>query len=125
MTEQNHDHLIVLKKRLSTCRSPKGSLVSIPDDLIIEIVRSWEKWTGSSKALYAALGIKKEQLACIINKGKRLSKEHKDKLGPFTPVEVKSQPCDENTPMVLSLDKKKSIRFYQVNDLIEFLKKSA
>ena len=124
MTEINNENLI-LKKRLNTHRSAKGSLTKIPDDLIIDIIRAWERWTGSSKEFYSSLGLKKHQLAAVIKKGKRLFKEGKDTLGPFIPVEVKVPSENHNVPMILKWDKKKSIRFYEVDHLIEFLKKAS
>lgn len=122
--EQNNEHLI-LKKRLQTCRTQKGSLVKVPSELIIDIMRAWERWTGTAKSFYNSIGIKKEQLASIIKKGKRILKENADSLGPFTPIEVKSPPCNDKTPIVLRIDRKKSIRFYQLEQLIEFLKIAA
>ena len=64
----------------------------------------------------------------IIKKGKKLFKEGKEKLGPFTPIstEQTNQPNTSNkVPIIINWDKKKSIRFYQVCDVVEFLKKCA
>ena len=65
--EQNSEHLI-LKKRLNTCRTSKGNLVKIPNELVIDIMRAWERWTGTAKSFYQSLGLKKQQLANIIKK---------------------------------------------------------
>ena len=124
MSEINQKNLI-LKKRLNTFKNAKGALYGLPDDLIIELVQAWERWPGSAKSFYQSIGIKKQQMGFIIKKGKRLFKEGKEKLGPFKPVEIKKTPLDNKIPIILSLDRKKSIRFYQVDHLIEFLKKSA
>lgn len=130
MTEQaksNQDNLI-LKKRLNTCRTSTGRLSQIPDDLIIDIVRAWERWPSTAKSFYTSLGIKKQQMGSIIKKGKRLFKEGKEKLGPFTPIQTEqapTPPADNKVPIILNWDKKKSIRFYQINHLVEFLKKCA
>ncbi len=126
MTNNNQEQEnLILKKRLNTYRTNKGSLVNIPDDLVIDIVRVWERWPGTAKSLYLSLGLQKQQLSNIIRKGKKIFKEGKDKLGPFTPVEVKAPASDSKAPIVLNWDKKKSIRFYQVDHLVEFLKKAA
>lgn len=124
MNENNNENLI-LKKRLSTHRSPKGSLTKIPDDLIIDTLKAWERWTGTSKDFYSSLGLKKQQIASIIKKGKRLFKEGKDTLGPFIPVEVNTPLGNNNMPIILKWDHKKSIRFYEVDQLIDFLKKAS
>lgn len=115
----------ILKKRLNTFKNAKGALYGLPDDLIIDLVRAWERWPGSAKSFYQSIGIKKQQMGFIIKKGKRLFKEGTEKLGPFTPVEVKSSPDCQKAPMILNWDKKKSISFYQVDHLVEFLKKAA
>lgn len=122
--EQNPENMI-LKKRLNNCRTTNGNLSKVPSDLVIDIMRAWERWTGSSKSFYQSIGLKKQQLATMIKKGKRILKESADKLGPFTPVEVKTSYGHDRNPIVLRLDQKKSIRFYQVDHLIEFLKKAA
>ena len=117
---------LILKKRLNTCRTSKGSLVKIPNDLVINIVKAWERWPGNAKSFYQSIGIKKEQLANIIKKGKRLFKDNNnDSLGPFIPVTIEGSNSDCKIPIILRWDKKRSIRFYQVDHLIDFLNKAA
>jgi hypothetical protein len=124
MTIESNQENLVLKKRLNTCRTSNGRLSRIPTDLVVDIVKSWERWPGSAKNFYQSLGIKKQQLAAIIKKGKRLFKEGNEQLGAFTPIEVPVENVtDSKTPIILRLDKNKSIRFYQVSHLVEFLKK--
>ncbi len=125
MTNNNEQEHLILKKRLNTFKNPKGSLLGVPDDLVIDIIRAWERWTGTSKSFYQSIGVKKEQLSFLIKKGKKLFKNDKEKLGPFTPVAIKSSHNFQKTPIVLNWDKKRSIRFYQVDHLVEFLKKVA
>ena len=128
MTENQDNENLILKKRLNTCRTSKGTLTNVPDDLVIDIVRAWEKWPGTAKSLYNGLGLQRQQLSNIIRKGKKLLKGGKQTLGPFTPVEIKTSTAKDfnnKIPIVLSWDKRKSIRFYQVDHLVEFLKKAA
>jgi hypothetical protein len=128
VTENQDNENLILKKRLNTCRTSKGNLTSVPDNLVIDIIRAWEKWPGTAKSLYTSLGLQKQQLSNIIRKGKKLLKSGKQTLGPFTPLEIKTSATKDfnnKIPIVLSLDKKKSIRFYQVDHLVEFLKKAA
>lgn len=122
MNDQNSENLI-LKKRLNSYRGPKGNLLGLPDELILDIIKTWERWPGTGKSYYSSLGIKKEQMANIIKKGKRLLKDG-HKMTPFTAVEVKA-PSMAKAPIVLSLDKNKTLRFYQVDQLMEFLKLSS
>jgi hypothetical protein len=132
MDSQHNDssqHNLILKKRLNTCRSSTGRLSNIPDDLVVDIVKAWERWPGTAKSFYSSLGIKKQQMANIIKIGKRLFREGKEMLGSFNPVPTQSSSVTtSNTnkvPIIVSWDKKKNIRFYQVNHLVEFLKKCA
>ena len=123
MNDQNSENLI-LKKRLNSYRGQKGNLLGLPDDLILDIIKTWERWPGTGKSYYSSIGIKKEQMANIIKKGKRLLKEGKNPGGSFTAVEVKV-PSQSKAPIVLNLDKNKVLRFYQVDQLMEFLKLSS
>ena len=128
MNDNTEQENLILKKRLNTCRTNKGTLTNIPDDLVIDIIRTWERWPGTAKSLYRSLGIHKQQLSNIITKGKKLFKDGKNQLGPFIPVEIKnptSADNDNKVPIILTWDKKKSIRFYQVDHLVDFLKKAA
>ena len=128
MTEEQNDQNLFLKKRLNTCRLSTGRLSKIPDDLIINILKSWGRWPGTSKAFYQSIGIKKQQLGSIMKKAKRLIKDGNEKLRPFIPLEVRpASPTTSNQmiPIILRPDKTKSIRFYEVAHLVEFLKKSA
>jgi len=124
MSDSNQENTI-LKKRLNTFKNAKGALYGLPDDLIIDLVRAWERWPGTAKSFYQGIGIKKQQMGFIIKKGKRLFKEGKEQLGQFTPVEVKPPTCDQKAPIILNWDKTKTIQFYQVGHLVEFLKKAA
>ena len=126
MNDETNENLI-LKKRLKTCRSAKGTLSRIPNDLVIDVVRAWERWPGTAKSFYQSLGIKKQQLGTIIKKGKKLFLESGEQLGPFTPVEVQpaSPEKDKKIPIILNWDKKNIIKFYQVSHLVEFLKQAS
>jgi len=65
---------IVLKKRLSSYRTEGGRLSKVGDDVLIDLLRAWESWTGTSKEFYRSLGLSKQQLAIMIRKGKKLLK---------------------------------------------------
>jgi hypothetical protein len=127
--ENSSDQInLILKKRLNTCRTSTGRLSQIPDDLIIDIVKAWERWPGSAKSFYSAIGVKKQQMGSIIKKGKRLFQEGKEQLGNFSPIESlvqTSTSSSKKVPIIVQWDKKKSIRFYQLSHLVDFLKNCA
>ena len=120
MSDSN-EHLI-LKKRLQNCKTLKGSLTAIPDDLILDVVRAWERWTGTSKAFYTGIGLRKSQMGGLIRKGKKILKDGSGSLGPFTPVQIKAPVKNSGNPIILIWSKTKTIKFYDVAHLVEFLK---
>jgi hypothetical protein len=118
----------VLKKKLSTFRSKEGYLTGISNDVLFEILKSWESWPGKSKEFYQSIGVTKPQIAVILKKAKRLVRE-----GGFPAEEFKEIQLPAGIPIgnggvcgiELAWDQGKLIRFCQVEQLIEFLKKAA
>ena len=53
----------VLKKKLSTFRSKEGYLVGVSADVLQELLRAWEAWTGKSKDFYRSIGVSQKQIA--------------------------------------------------------------
>ena len=58
----------IIKKRLSTFKSSKGSLTRVSDDVLADVIRAWEQWTGKSTDLARELGVDKYQLVFLIKK---------------------------------------------------------
>ena len=119
---------VVLKKRLSSFRTEKGSLTKISDDLLVDILRAWESWAGSAKDFYQGLGVSKDQLAPMIKKGKKLSKTGNYGSGEFKELKLDNLMGASSAmvgPIEVSWEKGKVIRFSQVEHLVDFLKKVA
>lgn len=118
----------ILKKRISTFRSEGGQLKIGDDQLYMEILVAWEQWKGSSKDFFRSIGVSKSGLAAIIGKAKRMRRE-----GYFPAEEFKEIKVTESGAVIggpckgveLVWDDGKLIRFSQVEQLIDFLKKSA
>ena len=119
----------VLKKKLSTYLSAKGQLRNLNDDMLFEVITSWENWTGTSVEFYRSLGFSKQQMAGLIGKAKKLKREGRFGTGEFKPVTI-------DTPAILPdhgpcagaeivWTNGRVIRFSQVDLLLDFLKKSA
>ncbi|MBK8204611.1 MAG: hypothetical protein IPK68_20655 [Bdellovibrionales bacterium] len=65
--------LEVLKKKISTFRG-KGGRVRITDNgLLMEILLSWEQWTGPSNDFYRSIGVSQTGMASIIGRGQEAS----------------------------------------------------
>jgi hypothetical protein len=120
----------ILKKRLNTFKTDKGTVKRVSDDLLIDILRSWESWTGSSKDYYTELGLSKMQFVVLMKKAKRLCREgyHPEKQ-EFSEVTLASEVIGGLVPggsaIEVSWEQGKVIRFTQVDQLVDFLKKVA
>lgn len=121
--------LEILKKKISSYRTEGGHLTKVSDDLVMEILHAWEQWTGPSKGFYSAIGVNQHKMATIIGKAKKLKRE-----GHFPAEEFKEIKLDQvvssfsTNPCIgieLTWDQGKVIRFPEVSQLIDFLKKTA
>jgi hypothetical protein len=118
----------ILKKRLNTFKTAKGTLKRVSDDVVLDILRAWENWTGTATAFYRELGLSKGQLASMIKKAKHLIKS-----GVVVESEFKELSADVQTNQNLQglgrgielLWGDKVIRFFEVDHLLDFLKKAA
>lgn len=120
----------ILKKRLNTYKTENGTLSKVSDEVVMEVLRAWENWPGTSADLYRELGLSKMQMVILIKKAKKLVKNGIVKESEFKEVAtlgslvgtVNAPPCQG---IELCLEQGKVIRFPQVEQLIDFLKKSA
>jgi len=122
--------LEVLKKKISTYRSDSGRVRKVNDDLLMEILVAWEQWTGPAVGFYTALGVSSKGISSIIGKAKKLKREGFSSE-PFREVKISdtSGAIMESLPpcngIELSWNQGKVIRFQQVEQLVDFLKKVA
>lgn len=123
--------LEVLKKKISTFRGDGGRVRITDDHLLLEILFEWEKWIGPSDGFYKAIGVSQNGMASIIGRAKKLRREG------FPVQEFKEIKVSESASSLSSLvagpcqgieilwDSSKLIRFQQVEQLVDFLKKVA
>lgn len=121
--------LEVLKKRLSSYRTPKGRLTRVPDELLVDILVAWERWTGPAVGFYAALGADHRKMAGLIGRAKKLKREGFFPEDAFKDIQVSepgaSPPLNPCQDIEIVRDQGKLIRLPEVELLIEFLKKVA
>jgi hypothetical protein len=118
----------ILKKRISSYRTPKGRLTRVPDDLLVEILKAWEQWTGPASGFYSALGADHRKMASLIGRAKRLKRDGVFPEESFKEIKVETEVSSVNGPcqgIEIVWDNGKLIRFPQVEVLIDFLKKVA
>lgn len=118
----------ILKKKLSTFKSAKGNLLSVSPDVLFELLKAWEGWSGPSREFYHSIGINRRQAARILGKAKKMYREGGFPASEFSEVKIEgltpqgAAPCNG---IELSWEQGKVIRFPQVEQLIDFLKKVA
>jgi hypothetical protein len=123
--------LEILRKKVSSYRTEGGRVSKVSDELLIEILLAWEQWTGPAKGFYTALGISSKGISSIIGRAKKLKREGFPTDG-FKEIKLVSQemgsdgnsgsPCNG---IELVWSGGKLIKFGQVDQLVDFLKKAA
>lgn len=116
----------IIKKRLNTFKSSKGTLSRVSDEVVMEVLRGWESWTGSSADYYREIGLSKQQLSVLIGKGKRLVKSGAVTESEFREISLPvaaGEMISSGAAMEVKLEGNRAIRFAQVDQLVEFLKK--
>ena len=121
----------ILKKKISTFRAGESGRVRITDDgLMMELLMAWEQWKGPIKEFYKAIGVSHSGMAGILGRAKKMRRD-----GHFPAGDFKELKIAETGPVTGSLsgcnvievhwENGRLIRFGQVEQLIEFLKKAA
>lgn len=117
--------LEILKKKISSYRTEGGHLKKVPDDLAIEVLMAWEQWTGPASGFYSAIGVTQYKMASVLGRAKRLKREGFPTDG-FKEIKIAETPIlGPCTGVEIVWDNGKVIRFQQVEQLVDFLKKVA
>lgn len=123
--------LEILKKKVSTFRGEGGRVHGVSDEVLIELLNAWEQWVGPSSGFAQAIGLNRNSIPKLIGKAKRLKregfptgdfKEIKVEGSGGVPAGLSSVPC---VGIELGLTDGRVIRFPQVDQLLEFMKKAA
>jgi hypothetical protein len=114
----------VIKKRLNTYKSDGGRLSKVDDEVVLDVLRAWENWQGSTAGLYRELGLSKMQLVTMIQKAKRLVKNGAVSGGSFKEISVVAAVGGGGGiyTIEVSWEEGRLVRFKEVSQLIEFLK---
>ena len=122
----------VLKKKISTFRTQKGSLTRVTDDILIEVLQTWEQWPGTSTDLSKELGLTMRQVVILVEKAKKVVRDGGYPMNEFKEIKIESSPSNMTSliggpcqGVELLWDNGKLIRFQQVEQLVDFLKKVA
>ena len=119
--------LEILKKKLSSFKGEGGRVTKVSDELLLEILSSWENWSGTAYDFYRALGSNTKKMARMIGKAKQLKRDGHST--PFQEIAVGSITESHNpSPITCDIEvqaNNKIIRFRKVDLLVEYLKKAA
>jgi len=119
--------LEILKKKLSAFKGDGGRIRNVSDDLLLEVLASWEVFSGTSQEFYKGIGVSKTGISSILGKAKRLKRQ--GGTAPFSEVKIEGM-ADSSAYSSIACDievqeNNKIIRFRKVDLLIEYLKKAA
>ena len=118
----------VIKKKLNTFKSSKGTLRDVSNEVVMEVLRGWETWPGPSVQYQREIGLSKMQMVTMIQKAKRLVKSGAVTESEFKEISLPMAGAGmggfDGVGMELRLDAIRAIRFSQVDHLVEFLKKT-
>lgn len=120
--------LEILKKKISTFRGEGGRVRISDDHLLLEILQAWEQWSGRTNEFYRTIGVSQNGMASIIGKAKKLRREGQFPAEEFKEIKLENPGPGVATPcsgIELGLHDGRIIRFPQVDQLVEFLKKAA
>jgi hypothetical protein len=119
----------ILRKRFNTFKTEGGHLKNVSDDLLVDFLRSYEKWTGKAAEFYRGIGLSKTQFMVLMKKAKKLCQQgHHPESGEFKEIAldiVGGATAMAGQGIELAWEQGKVIRFPQVEQLIDFLKKVA
>jgi len=119
--------LEILKKKISTYKGEGGRVRNVSDDLLGEILFAWENWTGPLKEFYSGIGVSQTGMASMLGRAKKLKREGHFGDGDFKEIRLEgsSAPIGTGCGIEVVWDAGKVIRFSQVEQLVDFLKKVA
>lgn len=119
----------IIRKRLNTFKSSKGTLRDVSNEVVMEVLRGWEEWPGKANKYYREIGLSKMQLVTMIQKAKRLVKSGAVTESDFKEIGLAAggslSSGFDGVGMEIRLEGNRSIRFSQVDHLVDFLKKTA
>lgn len=121
----------VLKKKISTFRDANGRVSISDNSLLMEILVSWEQHKGPMLDFYRTLGVSAKGMASIIGRAKKLRREGHFPAEEFKEIKIGEAGVGAVSSLMgcnvieLSWENGRLIRFGQVEQLIDFLKKAA
>ena len=120
--------LIQLQRRLSSYRTQKGQCRNIPPELLVDILRTWEGWTGTNKEFYTGLGLTMKQFGPLLQAARKAVRDGlvepnaEQAFTELTSVAPIAERGITHSGIELYWDEQRVIRFFSAQQLVEFLK---
>jgi hypothetical protein len=131
--------MIILRKKIDGYRDSGGSIKNVPPELLLELRQTWEHYTGSPDQFRSELGVRAGTLRNLLKASKKLNHvlasaeavglaigngDEEGNPGQVTPHSEENGASSHC--LVLTFDNgSKTIRFPNVDLLIDFMRKSA
>ena len=118
----------VMKKKLNSYKKANGVFRKISGEMLVELLRAWEGYTGPMDDFARQIGVRKSQLGPIIHKARKIAKDSEFVGGEFKEIKVGEASIPGAAPcqgIELIWEGGKVIRFGEVEVLLDFLKKTA
>ena len=114
-----------LRKKLSTYKTKGGYLRNVSDEVLMELLSTWENWTDDSRGFYQGIGANRRKVAALLGKAKKMKREGYQSNG-FQEIKIETPPVSEENGFPIEIIwENRPIRFQQVDSLVDFLKKAA
>ncbi len=117
----------IMRKKLDAYKTPGGSYKNIKGELLVELLRAWEEYTGPSTELAKQLGMKRHQLARQIREARKAALRN-DAVDPaFQALQIPESLESNSVRAVIEISwgGDKVVKFPNVDLLVEFLRKAA
>jgi hypothetical protein len=63
----------VMKKKLDANRKPNGQFKRVNGELLIELLRVWESYTGASLEFAKKIGMRSKQLGSLVREARKIA----------------------------------------------------
>ena len=77
------DSFVTFKKKLSTYLSDAAPLQNVSAELLFEVLKAWEGWTGTATEFYRGIGFSQRQMAKLTGKAKKMKRDEHFGSGAF------------------------------------------
>jgi hypothetical protein len=129
--------MAILKKKIDGYRDSAGSIKNVSPELLLELRQTWEHYTGSLDQFRSELGMRAGTLRNLLKESKKLNHvlasagavgldvQSGDGASDPTQPHLVGNEASSNT-LILTFDNgSKTIRFPNVDLLIDFMRKAA